>query len=96
MTSYRLDIRQPAAEAIRRLPPDVKRAVKAAIRNLGANPLLGEPLQRELEGRFKFRVRRYRIIYIIDRPSRAVRILAVGHRRTIYEELADRSRQVRR
>ena len=95
MTSYRLDIRRSAAEAIRRLPPEVKRAVKAAIRNLGANPLLGEPLQRALEGRFKFRVRRYRIIYIIDRSRRAVRILAVGHRRTIYEELADRSRQAR-
>ena len=29
MTSYRLDIRRSAAEAIRRLPPEVKRAVKA-------------------------------------------------------------------
>ena len=92
MPDYRLDIRQSAADVIRRLPPDVKRAVKAAIRSLGANPLLGTPLRGELEGRFKFRVRRYRIIYVVDRSNRAVRILAVGHRRTIYEDLADRSR----
>lgn len=76
------------AEAIRHLPPEFKRAVKAAIRALGENPSAGEPLQRELAGYRKFRVHRYRVIYQV-RPGNAVRIFAVGQRRTIYEEVAE-------
>lgn len=55
-----------------------------------ADPARGEPLQGELAGRFKYRVRRYRIIYSVDRQARILHILAVGHRRSIYEELAER------
>jgi len=85
--------RQPAippevAEIARRLPPDVKRAVRAALRAIGANPAIGEPLQEELSGYRKYRVRRYRIIYQIVRAGRTVRIFAVGERRSIYEEAA--------
>lgn len=76
------------AELIRHLPPDIKRAIKAALREIGANPSAGEPLQEELAGYRKYRVRRYRIIYRAPRPGRAVRIFAVGERRNIYEEIA--------
>jgi mRNA interferase RelE/StbE len=77
---------------IRHLPPEVKRAVKAAIRALAQDPAGGEPLHGELRGRFKYRVRRYRIVYAVDRDHRIVRILSVGHRRSIYEELAQQPR----
>jgi mRNA interferase RelE/StbE len=43
---------------------------------------------RELEGLWKYRVRRFRIIYAIDRGNRILRIFAVGHRRTVYEMVA--------
>ncbi len=36
----------------------------------------------------KFRVRRFRIIYQAEARSRTVRLLAVGPRRTVYEDLA--------
>lgn len=49
---------------------------------------MGEPLMRELEGLWKYRVRRFRIIYAIDRGNRILRIFAVGHRRTVYEMVA--------
>jgi len=86
--------RQPAippevAEVLRHLPPEIKRSVKAAIRAIGANPAAGEPLEEELEGLWKFRVRRYRVIYRIDKRGNAVRIFAVGQRRSIYEEVAE-------
>jgi mRNA interferase RelE/StbE len=87
---YRTDIRTRAAEVIRALPPGVKRGVKEALRALALDPGLGDPLHGELKGRFKYRVRRYRIIYSIDRGARTLRILAVGHRRTVYEELAEK------
>jgi mRNA interferase RelE/StbE len=96
MAAYRPDIPPHVAEIIRHLPPDVKRSVKQALRSLSADPLLGAPLMRELAGLRKFKVRRFRIIYGLNRKARVIRIFAIGHRREVYEELADRLRQVDR
>ena len=96
MAAYRPDIPPHVAEIIRHLPPDVKHSIKQALRFLSANPLSGAPLMRELSGLWKFKVRRFRIIYELDRKARIFRIFAVGHRRDVYEELADRLRQVAR
>lgn len=93
MAAYRPQIGSEVAEVIRRSPPELKRALKAAIRMLAANPAAGEPLHAELEGRFKYRVRRYRIVYRVDRAARILHIVAVGHRRHIYEELAASERE---
>ena len=76
------------AEVIRSLHPDLKRSIKAAIRAIACDPECGEPLRRELDGLLKFRVRRFRIVYAIDRKTCTIRLMAVGHRRHIYEEVA--------
>jgi mRNA interferase RelE/StbE len=81
------------AEAIRHLHPDLRRSVKQAIRALCDDPNRGEPLQKELEGYWKYRVRRFRIVYRVDRTNRIIRIVAVGPRRTIYEQAADQLRE---
>jgi mRNA interferase RelE/StbE len=73
---------------LRHLPPELKRPIKSALQALGRDPALGVPLLRELEGLWKYRVRRFRIVYAIDRDTRVLRIFAVGHRRTIYEAAA--------
>jgi mRNA interferase RelE/StbE len=73
-----------------------KRSVKQAIRSLSSNPFLGEPLLRELSGLWKYKVRRFRVIYKVDRKAWLIRIIAIGHRREVYEELADRLREARR
>lgn len=91
MAGYRLVIRTTAAGVIRHLPPGIRRAVRPALDSLARNPSLGEALHGELQGWFKFRVRRYRIIYGLDRARRTLNVLAVGHRRSIYEELAEAS-----
>ena len=88
MSAYRLDIPLHVAVILRHLPPELKRPIKSALQALGRDPALGEPLQRELEGLWKYRVRRFRIVYAFDRGSRIFRVFAVGHRRTIYEEVA--------
>lgn len=93
MAGHRPRIPPHVAGIIRHLPPDVKRGVKAAIRVLSNNPAAGEPLQRELEGLWKYRVKRFRVVYAVDRQRRILRVMAVGHRRAVYEELADLVRQ---
>ena len=67
--------------------------MKSAVRAIATNPECGAPLLRELKGLWKYRVRRFRIVYAIDRPSRTITLMAVGHRQSIYEEL---SAQVRK
>ena len=94
MAIYRPDIPPHVAEIVRHLPPDVKRSVKQALRSLSADLFSGTPLIRELSGLWKFKVRRFRIIYELDRKARLIRIFAIGHRQEVYEKLADRLRQV--
>lgn len=89
MTRYRVEVRGEVAERLRHLPPELKHRVKAAIRAIAADPSIGEPLHGELEGRRKFRVRRYRLIYRIDGSAKVIDFVALGHRRTVYEELTE-------
>jgi mRNA interferase RelE/StbE len=90
---FRPDIPSHVAEAIRSLHPDLKRSIKSAVRAIAADPECGEPLLRELDGLRKYRVRRFRIVYSIDGKARTIRLMAVGHRQSIYEELTARLRK---
>jgi mRNA interferase RelE/StbE len=92
VVKYRPVIPPSVADRIRHLPPDVKRGIKEAIRAIAIDPGRGEPLERELARYRKYKVRRFRIIYQVDRGSGTVGILAVGHRRTIYEEVREQIR----
>jgi mRNA interferase RelE/StbE len=90
---WRVDVPPHVAEVIRHLPPEVKQGVKAALRAITEDPGNGEPLRGELEGLWTYRVRRYRLVYEVDRGARVVRLFAVGHRRGIYDEVGARIRQ---
>ena len=89
MGRYRPVIPPDVATVVRRLHPDLKQSVKNALRSLCDDPSTGEPLRREL---WKYRVRRFRIVYAVDRARRLLQIVAIGHRRTIYEELSEARR----
>jgi len=84
---FTLDIPPHVADVLRHLPPDVKRPVKAAIRAIAANPGIGAPLERGLNGLWQFRVRRFRIVYAVHRSRTIVRVMAVAHRRRVYDDL---------
>ena len=94
MTPFRLDIPPYVADVIRSLQPDLKQLIKSAIRAIAADPECGEPLQRELDGLRKYRVRRFRIVYAAHQKSRVIRLMAVGHRRSVHEELTERIRRM--
>jgi mRNA interferase RelE/StbE len=85
---YGLVIPPRIADRIRRFPPDLKRGIREAMRAITEDPALGEPLRRELQGYHKYRVRRFRIVYRVDRRAKAIAIMAVGHRRSVYEDVA--------
>lgn len=77
------------AEIVRALPPSLKQAVKQALVAVRADPEIGVALQRELAAYRRYRVRRFRIVYRFDRSRRVLHVVAVGHRRSIYEDLAE-------
>ena len=93
MTPFSPDIPPHVPEVIPTLHPDLKQLIKSAIRAIAANPKCGELLQRELDGLRKYRVRRFRIVYAVEQKRRVIRLMAVGHRRYVYEELTDRLRR---
>ena len=84
---FRADIPPHVSEVIRHLSPDLKPSIKAAVRALCVNPSEGAPLVKKLEGLWKYRVSRFRIVYAIDRRRKVIRVMAVGHRRSVYEEV---------
>ncbi len=87
MAPFELDIPPHVAEVLRHLPPEIKQPVKAALRAISANPEIGAPLERDLKAFWRFRVRRFRIVYEIDRRRHVIRVMAVAHRRHVYDDL---------
>ena len=81
---YRVELLVPAREVCAHLPPTVKRQIKESLRFLSQNPRGGEPLERELAGKWKLRVGRFRIIYRLEETRRVVVVIAMGPRKTIY------------
>src|SRR5438093_7511343 len=93
MGRYRPVVTPDVAAVIRQLHPDLKQSIGNALRTLSDDPSAGEPLRRELEGLWKYGVRRFRIVYAVDRRRRLLQVIAVGHRRMIYEEVSEARRR---
>jgi mRNA interferase RelE/StbE len=70
---------------IRRLHPELKRKVRAALLDILENPGCGKALKEELEGYWSLPVGRSRIIYRSGGSS-SVEIVVIGPRDTIYED----------
>ena len=69
---------------IRSLHPALKKRIHDALDQLRLQPGEGKPLQRELKGYRSFRIGKFRIIYRVT--MKEIEVVAVGPRRTIYEE----------
>lgn len=90
--SWQLLYAAEAARAIRKLDPPVRRRVHAAIESLAADPWRGKPLQLTLQGLRSWRTGDYRIVYRVEAERVVVLVLAVGHRREVYDRLRQRLR----
>lgn len=86
--TWRLVITPRVQEALRTFPPHTKRYIRQALHDLAKDPWLGKPLRDEFAGFYSFRVKRFRIVYQIQRRLITVIVIAIGPRETIYRELA--------
>lgn len=75
------------SEDIPSLPSSAKKMIKKAIEErLMVDPVsYGKPLRFSLKGHRRLRVADYRIVYKIDEASKLVIIVAIKHRKNIYE-----------
>lgn len=81
---YKLQIFPKASKQLKKISKIHKKAIIGALQDIQEDPLLGNPLTRELTGRFTYRVGVYRIIYKINTTDKIIEILLAGHRSTTY------------
>ena len=82
---YRLSVPDETFDFVRSLHPEIKRKIKAALNLIASDPSVGKSLRDELSGLKSFKIGRFRIIYKVP-SKRIIEIVAIGPRRTIYEE----------
>lgn len=81
-----------AAREIRKLDPQVRQRVRKAIEILGGDPLRGKPLQLDLKGLRSWRTGDFRIVYRVIEDRVEILVVAVGHRRDVYDQVRRRLR----
>ncbi|MBI5195248.1 MAG: type II toxin-antitoxin system RelE/ParE family toxin [Nitrospirae bacterium] len=86
MNIRRLKISNETAELVRTLHPDLKRKIKAALQTVLNDPLSGKALKDELKGLQSFKVGKFRVIYNTASDKGIINVVAIGPRKTIYEE----------
>jgi mRNA interferase RelE/StbE len=79
-----------AAKAICGLDPQVRSKVETAIEKLTEEPTRGKPLQLTLRGLRSWRTGDWRIVYRATHEKLEILVIAVGHRRDVYDRLHDR------
>lgn len=83
--TYRIDIAPAAQRQLRKLDPQARRRLQAAIELLAEEPR--PPAAKMLvnsDGAWRVRVGDYRVIYDIEDDRLLILVLAAGHRREIY------------
>jgi addiction module RelE/StbE family toxin len=75
-------------EDISILPKKIKNVIKNAIEiRLVKDPIgFGKPLQFSLKGHRRLRVGNYRIVYRIENDCNKILIVAIKHRKNVYEK----------
>ena len=84
--TYRVEVAPAALRQLRKLDPPARRRVQAAIELLADQPRpSGAKKLDGGEGEWRVRTGDYRIVYEVHDNVLLVLVVAVGHRREIYE-----------
>ena len=86
MSISKLKMSDETAELVRTLHPDIKRKIKAALQAVLNDPHSGKELKDELEGLQSFKVGKFRVVYKTAKDKGIIEVVAIGPRKTIYEE----------
>jgi len=84
--TYRVELAPPAARQLRKLDPQVRRRIQAALELLTDEPR--PPAATRLvggSGQWRVRTGDYRIVYEIEGDRLLILVLRIGHRHEIYQ-----------
>ncbi len=86
----KIEIERQVFDFIASLAPEPRRTIREALRKLSQERGDIRALEGELEGFYRLRVGRYRIIffYRVERRTRQIRCVYAEHRTLIYEVFA--------
>ena len=88
MGGYRIEFLPAAIRELKRLDRVIQRQIREKIELLAEDPARLKnnikPLKGAFAGKFRLRVRDYRIIFRIEEERVVIIIVRIGHRREIY------------
>jgi mRNA interferase RelE/StbE len=87
--SYYVRLTAYASDVAKKLPPEIKKFAKEALRQIAKNPDIGKELQAELTGFRSYRFMRYRIVYKVIPEKKRIVVWAIGRRRDSYENFSE-------
>ena len=96
MGLIKVELEQQVVDFIRLLPPEPRRTVRRSLKNLEQEKGDIRALESELEGFYRLRIDRYRIIffYHVRTKSRTIRCVYAAPRTIVYEVFAQRVREL--
>jgi mRNA interferase RelE/StbE len=85
--AYKAIWHEETLKDLKKLNRTTAKKIVAKVKNyLIKDPIkLGTPLKGALKGLHRYRVGKYRVIYVIDQAEKKIIILNVNHRRKIYK-----------
>lgn len=87
--SYRITVAPSAVRQLRQLDASARRRIQAAIELLAEQPRPPRATRLTMDrNRWRVRTGDYRIVYEIDDDTVVVLVIAIGHRREIYDRLS--------
>ncbi|OGK35728.1 hypothetical protein A3F59_02405 [Candidatus Roizmanbacteria bacterium RIFCSPHIGHO2_12_FULL_38_13] len=81
---FKVLLTDEAQKQLKSIDRRYQKAITQALIRLEKNPKAGAPLRKELKGKHKLRVSRYRIIFEIDNEKTIIWILTIEHRKDVY------------
>ena len=82
---YRLIISPQAQKELKKIKKAHQLPIRLLIEEIREDPQLGKSLNRDLKGKFSYRLGVYRIIYKVNQKDGIINIISVGHRSKIYD-----------
>lgn len=83
--THKLRVPDDIVSLIRSMHPQLKRKVRAGLQAIQTDPAVGKALKDDLAGLRSLRISRFRILYRVM-TGRSIDIVAIGPRKSIYEE----------
>jgi len=84
--TYTVLLSHQAEKFYKKLNKNLKDRVKEALIKLQNKPHLGKTLHGDLKGNYSIRIGKIRIVYSISEKNKTVYTIAIGPRKTIYQQ----------